>query len=201
MLQAQRLALCPTLVMHSCVVTLLSISISKPGVVSSFLRSTVSKTLSKGISPWAATLSRSGETLNAEHRLDWLQPAKKITRSHSSRWGFPKEKKCKLQDENTNYPFLIRENHVRFSSEVETLKILSSSFFSSYQEDRKDAGLLRTGIRKANSGLPYDQQEAVRLVRNLTEETKLSIDCRLDWQWGRAWGSGAKRQPLQSWFW
>lgn len=114
MLQAQRSALSPPLVMYSYVVRLLRVYNSQPSFMSSFLQSTVRKTLPKGISPWAATLSHSGETLNAEHWLDWLQPMKS-TGSEGSWWSFSKEKKCKLQDENTNnIPFWLERTMLDF---------------------------------------------------------------------------------------
>lgn len=71
----------------------------------------------------------------------WRQPLEVKTKNGA----FQKEEKRELPDEE-ECPFLIRDLVLR----EETLKVSSSSFFSSYKEEKKNAGLLKTGIRKAN---------------------------------------------------
>lgn len=70
----------------------------------------------------------------------WRQPLEEKAKNRA----FQKEEKRELSDEEQCL-FLIRNLVLR----EETLKVSSSSFFSSYQE-KKNAGLLKTGIKKAN---------------------------------------------------
>lgn len=70
----------------------------------------------------------------------WRQPLEVKTKNGA----FQKEEKHELPDEE-QCSFLITDLVLR----EETLKV-SSSFLSSYQEEKKNAGLLKTGIGKAN---------------------------------------------------